>query len=55
VPGDAAHLCRELSGRGVVVDARDPDILRFAPAPLYNSFGECWTAVAELAALLNDG
>jgi kynureninase len=55
VPGDAAHLCRELSGRGVVVDARDPDILRFAPAPLYNSFGECWTAVVELAALLNDG
>lgn len=29
-----------LTEQGVVADWREPDILRFAPVPLYNSFGE---------------
>jgi kynureninase len=29
-----------LAEQGVVADWREPDILRFAPVPLYNSFGE---------------
>lgn len=37
-----------LTANGVVADWREPDILRFAPVPLYNNFGE----VAQLAALL---
>jgi kynureninase len=52
VPGDASDLCAALSKRGVIVDARDPDILRFAPAPFYNSHLDCWTAVTTLASLL---
>jgi hypothetical protein len=39
VPGmDAKELQKQLAQRGVIVDERKPDIIRVAPAPLYNSF-----------------
>ncbi|KAK3692197.1 pyridoxal phosphate-dependent transferase [Podospora appendiculata] len=31
----------ELEKRSVIVDERKPDVIRVAPAPLYNTFGEC--------------
>ncbi|ONH31051.1 kynureninase [Pseudofrankia asymbiotica] len=40
---------------GVFVDARRPDVLRLAPAPLYSTFHDCWRAAAALAAVLDDG
>ncbi len=36
---------------GVVADARHPDILRLAPAPLYVSYHDCWRAATALADL----
>ncbi len=33
---------------GVVCDFREPDVLRFAPAPLYNTHHDCWRAATAL-------
>ena len=34
------ELFNKISQRGVVADWRDPDVIRVAPIPLYNSFEE---------------
>lgn len=39
-PGLLDNVLHYLEERGVVVDERKPDVLRVAPAPLYNSFGD---------------
>jgi kynureninase len=45
------HLRRD---HGVYADARQPDVIRLAPAPMYNTFHDCWRAAGALAAVLDD-
>lgn len=40
------------TGHGVVVDSRPPNIVRLAPAPLYNTFEDCRRAAVALDAVL---
>ena len=49
---DAQSLVGALEARGVVTDFRDPDVIRAAPAPLYNSFHDVWRFHETLRALL---
>jgi len=53
VPGSAKKLQQALHARGVFADFREPDVIRVAPAPLYNSFTDVYrfaTILAELTA-----
>jgi kynureninase len=51
------HNAGEVSARlrtehGVFADARNPDVVRLAPVPLYNTFQDCWRAARALAAIV---
>ncbi|MBP6996141.1 MAG: kynureninase [Phycicoccus sp.] len=49
----AGELARRLRHEhGVIADARQPDIIRFAPVPLYSSYLDCWRAARALAAII---
>ena len=41
-PGLLEGVMRLLEDAGIVVDERRPDVIRVAPAPLYNTFQEVW-------------
>ena len=45
LPGLLEGVMAELEEQGVVVDERKPDVVRVAPAPLYNTHGEVWEFV----------
>ncbi len=49
---EAARICRALKDAGVVTDHRPPDIVRFAPVALYNSFEDCHVAVERLVEIM---
>jgi kynureninase len=44
-PGLLNGVMKALEEQGVVVDERQPDVVRVAPAPLYNTFTEVWVFV----------
>jgi kynureninase len=41
-------LFEAITTRGVIADWREPDVIRVAPVPLYNSFGDVYMLVNEL-------
>ncbi len=43
--GDPRHYFNELTKEGVISDWREPNVIRVAPAPLYNSFEDVWKMV----------
>ncbi|WP_434741369.1 kynureninase [Micromonospora sp. SH-82] len=50
----AAELTRRLRyEHGVIADSREPDIVRFAPVPLYSTHHDCWRAATALAATVD--
>jgi kynureninase len=50
---DARALATRLrTEHGVVCDFREPDVLRFAPVPLYNTYDDCRRVAAALLDLL---
>lgn len=49
---EAWRICQALKVAGVVPDFRRPDIIRLAPAPLYNTFADCAAAIARLQAIV---
>lgn len=51
-PHEARAIHDALTDRGMVCDWREPDVIRVAPVPLYNTFTEVWDFVAALKALL---
>ncbi len=46
---DARRRLAAIEALDVVADFREPDIIRLAPAPLYNTFEDAWRAVDALA------
>lgn len=50
--GSGRALFDTMLARGLICDWREPDVIRLAPAPLYNSFEDCWRAVELIRDLL---
>ena len=52
VPHNACSSCSKLSAEGILFDWREPDIVRVAPVPLYNSYQDVYRFVERFASVL---
>lgn len=52
VDGDGKQVLEALKREGVVCDFREPNIIRAAPVPLYNTFHEVWRFVEILGRVI---
>lgn len=52
VPGATKKLVHDLAARGVIVDWREPNVIRLAPVPLYNSFEDIYLFGQELKTII---
>ncbi len=50
-PDEARAIHQQLTHQGFICDWREPDVVRVAPTPLYNSFRDVWDFVAALHSL----
>jgi kynureninase len=48
-------ISQALKARGVVVDFRQPDVIRLAPVALYTSYHDLWRTVQVLREIINAG
>lgn len=51
-PSKAKRIYEDLALQGIMCDWREPDIIRVAPTPLYNTYFEVFTFVATLQSML---
>ncbi len=52
---DPVAVAATMRGRdGVIADVRRPNVVRLAPAAMYNTFDDCWRAVDALARAIGD-
>ena len=49
---DGKSVYEQLETSGVRTDWREPNVIRAAPVPLYNTFEDCWHFVERLEKLL---
>jgi len=52
-PSESKRIFAQLTAAGLVGDWREPDIIRLAPVPLYNTHADCFRAVEMLAGALD--
>ncbi|HZD51683.1 MAG TPA: kynureninase [Woeseiaceae bacterium] len=51
---DARSLFRRLENRNVIADWREPNVIRVAPVPLYNTYEDVYRFIEHLAASVRD-
>ena len=51
-PKDGRKVFDELTKQGVIADWREPDVIRIAPVPLYNSFEDVFRFVGIMKSVL---
>ena len=53
-PGLLHKLAQRLQDAGIICDKREPDVVRVAPVPLYNTFSEVYTFVEVFKGALKE-